>query len=525
MLPEPIFVGSSANVYHTHRSQFQAALEGVSDVIVLPAASTNTHDGLDDSDVLWYGVSVYAKHYQEVHFGLRVEADASLAGVTMRTSRVYRQLHPGLDRLIMARPQRCSGTIAFLAHASHTDDSSLVHVLVDLTAAGGHVFADTVSPETLVLSLLEGYYGEMKYNPEELVVKVGAEFQHRELSDTLGAETGDVVLVLPGPAPISWIPLPMISLGPSSEWLPLWLVPTNALDSGVALWNCRKLQVLPARHVPLDLLHQRVAHLTGISEADLSLRTFSRFSDLTVFGEPCHCVSVPIGPGGLRDLAESEVSEKDLRSLVVIDARSLGYSVKVLCIPAGLPSLHQCAVAVGAQTGVGKHLRLVVVATLEPTSPEDFRCFHVRLTSAQEPIPDLADLISIIEEGSYAPRAEGALSASASRLQGADEASNSEDSASSDDEVALRFLQIMVLALEHTPRVVEVALHTPSDTRSALNAIEFELEEDFFRSFSLLVPVYPQPAPFWGLVMALPLRSLTCLLLMGGSFLLRCHLS
>ncbi|OLP97625.1 hypothetical protein AK812_SmicGene20009 [Symbiodinium microadriaticum] len=340
MLPEPIFVGSSANAHHTHRSQFQAALDGVRDVTVLSAASTNTHDGPDDSDMLWFGVSVYAKHYQEVHFGLQVEADASLAGVTMRTSRVYRQLHPGLDRLIMARPQRCSGTIAFLAYASHTEDPSLVHVLVDLTAASGHVFADTVSSETLVLSLLDRYYGEMKYNPEELVVK-----------------DPEVCVIL----------LKVMCRRRFYAFLLGCLHSTNAL---------RQLELSPA--------------------------------------------------------------------------------------------------------------------------------LAVRLLSAQEPVSDLADLISIVEEGSYAPRVEGAFSVSDPRMQGADEASNSEDSGSSDGEVALRFLQIMVLALDHIPRVVEVALYTPSDTRSALNAIEFELEEDFFRSFSLLVPIYPQPAPFWGLVLALP---------------------
>ena len=169
-------------------------------------------------------MTVYAKQYQEANFGLEAAADASLAGITMRTSRIYRQLHPSFDRLIPVRPQRRQGSLAFVAHPSCAANPAELHVLIDLTAAGGHLFADTVQSETTVFSLLERYYGEMKYDIEELVAKVGANLLHKDLQDQLGVAAGDVILVLPGPAPITWIPPPVTSLGPCADWLPLWQV-------------------------------------------------------------------------------------------------------------------------------------------------------------------------------------------------------------------------------------------------------------------------------------------------------------
>ena len=258
------------------------------------------------------------------------------------------------------------------------------------------------------------------------------------------------------------------------------------------------------RFVPPALLHQRISQLAGIPEQELSLRTFSRFGDLDVCGEPCHCIVAPIGPDGLSAFDDSEVPITAARSLVVVDARPIGGPITVTCIPAVIPTLQQCANAVNVQPSAGRQLRLQIIATLAPTSVEDFRCFHVRLTSAQEPIPDIGDLISIVEEGDSRPCSSDAhpISGFDERPPPSDEASN--DPASSEEEELLRFLQIMVLAFDHAPRVVEIALQMPSDVRSALNAVEFELEEEFFNCFSQLMPVFPQPAFSWGLVLALP---------------------
>ena len=501
MLPEPILIGSATGRHSTHREQFRAALCEDNSVLTLPLETSSSSECTAAPRL---GVTVYAKQYQEANFGLEAAADSSLAGITTRTARIYRQLHPSFDRLMPVRPQRRQGSIEFVAHPSCAANPAELHVLIDLTAAGGHQFADTVQPETTVFSLLERYYGEMKYDIEELVAKVGANLQHKALPDQLGATAGDVILVLPGPAPITWIPPPLTSLGPCADWLPLWQVPRSEIAPGVALWNCRKLQVLPTRFVPPALLHQRISQLAGISEHELSLRTFSRFGDLEVCGEPCHCIVVPIGPDGLSTFDDGEEPVTTARSLVVMDARPIGGPINVICTSAAIPTLQQCANAVQVQPSAGRQLRLQIVATLAPTSADDFRCFHVRLTSAKEPVHDIEDLVSIIEEGDNRPCSSDAhpISNYAAQPPPDDEASN--DPASSEEEELLRFLQIMVLAFDHTPRVVEIALQMPSDVRSALNAVEFELEEEFFNCFSQLMPVFPQPAFSWGLVLALP---------------------
>ena len=506
LLPEPMPAPRAVGKHASHAHQLREALQDTQDVLVLPDASSETGRGDNDS---WYGVSVYAKHLQAAHFGLRTAVDASLAGVVQRTLRAFRTLHPGLDQLLLVKPQRRQGCMTFIAFPSESVTSETVHVLVDLTAFGGHIFADTTSPRTIVMHLLEGYYGEMKYDVEEMSVKVGATFQHRAHHDQLAVEDGDLVLVLPNPTHISWIPPPIVSLGPSEDWLPLWQVSGYVMPSGVALWMGRRLQALPSRHVRPDMLSPRIAQLSGILEPELHVRVFTKLGDLDLQGEHCNCVIVPIGPDGLAALADDRCEQSDLQALALVDARAIGRSLVVAILGAGIPSLRHCAAVAGILPSDTRRLRLCIVATLEPDGDDDFRCFHVQLNHAQEPFQDFESLLSIVDEVApadcLAASLNGGISSTASRTAATQHQDASSDSSTSHDVTgALRFIRFLVLGVGHTPRPVELLLSMPSDTRSALNAVEFELDDSFYRCFSLIVPIHPQPAGTWGLVLALP---------------------
>ena len=202
VIPDALPPDPSCDRARGHHDQFAEAVRNNPDIVVLP--QDRDHSATGSSSDHWFGVTVYAAQYQTVSFGLHVGSSISLTGIIARTSRLYRQVHPALNSLVPTQPQRSRGSASFIAFCGHVVQPGTAHVLVDLTAVGGHIFADVIDAAMLVVCLLERYQQEVKYDIEEMEVKVGSRLCLKTLPDQLCAETGDMLLVVPKPAYVEW---------------------------------------------------------------------------------------------------------------------------------------------------------------------------------------------------------------------------------------------------------------------------------------------------------------------------------
>ncbi|CAE7897283.1 CFDP2 [Symbiodinium sp. KB8] len=360
----------------------------------------------------------------------------TLAGTTARVARQIRKLYPSFDGLVPVQPPRSCGSVDFLAYPTCSRRSGLVHIIVDLTSVGGHYFADAVHERITVQEFLCRYAEDVKYEVEQLGVRVGPKALGRNNVDALDAHIGDAIIVMPQPVPVIWQNRLASFFTSSHTWTPLWLVPSSPFRPGVAVWLQGELYSFPSRHFGDGDICARIARLTGCCKDHLQLVTFQGFDDFSIKGEPCDDIIVPVDA-----FFEHHSCRSENGMIAVIDARGAGLSIVAGCLPRGMPSASSCAEAVGLQNNHDIRLQVQVVA-----------------------------------------------------------------STADDRQVGVMFNPLLPLPLPvDSPKV---AISLPSSIQNAIHAIAHELDDEFYRLFSLLVPVEPQATPEWGLILALPAWAL-----------------
>ena len=386
----------------------------------------------------------------------------------------------------------------FLAYATCAERCDLVHIIVDLTSVGGHYFADVVSSRISVNDFLWQYAEDVKYEVERLDVRVGPQALGRVPSAALAVNTGEAVIVLPAPALVIWQNRLGSFFEPGHTWTSLRLVPGSSFTPGLAVWLCGGLHSFPGRRLNDGDTHARIAQLTGQHPDRMRLVTFQGLSDFALKGEPCHSVVVP-----LDAFIEYNSFSGDNLTLALVDARGLGLSAVVCSLPVGVPSVSDCASAVGLQDTQGLNLQVRIVARHTFDNARGVSCLHIQLGVKFDSSAGGSHHIANHFNGQPGilpdPLSRGHTNEDAGSL-----AESSEESLQSLSSVENAILRFHVLCVDHQARATEVAIPLPSTVQSAIQAVEQELDDDFYRLFSLLVAVCPQATPEWGLLLALP---------------------
>ena len=156
--------------------------------------------------------------------------------------------------------------------------------------------------------------------------------------------------------------------------------------------------------------------------------------------------------------------------------------------------------AVGLHDTTGLRLQVQVLARSGDASRSEvsFLCIRLSAIPASNPTSRSCDQPTI-----HAPP-PGELAGGLVEEAEANDEEDSEESSDSHSSIASSILRFHVLCVGHQARKVEVAISLPSSTQTAIHAIERELDDEFYRVFSLIVAVRPQATPDWGLVLALP---------------------
>ena len=446
----------------------------------------------------WVGANIYARDYQEISLGLWFQGPPSLAGTSARVARRLRQIVPSLDGLVPVQPPRSCGSLDFLAYATCAERCDLVHIIVDLTSVGGHYFADAVPSHLSVYDFLWQYAEDVKYEVERLDVRVGPQALGRVPSAALGVHTGDAVIVLPAPAPVIWQNRLGSFFEPGHIWTPLRLVPGSPFTPGLAVWLQGCLHSFPGGRLNDADTHARIAQLTGQQRDRMRVVTFQGLHDFALKGELCHSVVVP-----LDAFLEHNSLSGDNLTLALVDARCLGLSVVVCNLPAGVPSVSDCASAVGITDTHGLNIQVRIVARHTFGETQGVSCLHIQLganlDSSVGGSHHITNHLTGQPETLPAPLSRGHTPEDTGSI--AESSEESLQSLSSVENIILRF---HVLCVDHQARATEIAISLPSTVQSAIQAVEQELDDDFYRLFSLLVAMRPQATPEWGLLLALP---------------------
>ena len=282
-------------------------------------------------------------------------------------------------------------------------------------------------------------------------------------------------------------------------------MPDTVMKPGVAVLVGDTFFALPARFDAPHSLSRRIARCAYVREEDLEVRIFRSFGNLALLGEACHCVVVHLDPYTFPELSQARLRGANDGVLVVVDARDLGASICAFAMDSGSPSISHCAAAAHIPSFEGRRLRLITVDRCAPCAERDFSCLHLQLTYATDEEPFMQVLGPYLDETdppTAVPWIARPSEEPASHSSDENSSLRQEDSSDGDD---ARFLKFLVLAVSHAPRPVEVVLQMPSDLQSALNAVEFGLDDEFYALFPLVVSVLQQPARSWGLVLALPI--------------------
>ncbi|CAE7232845.1 hypothetical protein AK812_SmicGene42996 [Symbiodinium microadriaticum] len=311
-------------------------------------------------------------------------ADGARGQVKARTP--PKKADPGISLAAKLDHKRSCGSLDFLAYATCAERCDLVHIIVDLTSVGGHYFADAVPSHLSVYDFLWQYAEDVKYEVERLDVRVGPQALGRVPSAALGVHTGDAVIVLPAPAPVIWQNRLGSFFEPGHIWTPLRLVPGSPFTPGLAVWLQGCLHSFPGGRLNDADTHARIAQLTGQQRDRMRVVTFQGLHDFALKGELCHSVVVP-----LDAFLEHNSLSGDNLTLALVDARCLGLSVVVCNLPAGVPSVSDCASAVGITDTHGLNIQAV-----EQELDDDFyRLFSLLVAMRPQATPEWGLLLAL----------------------------------------------------------------------------------------------------------------------------------
>ncbi|CAE7409934.1 unnamed protein product [Symbiodinium sp. CCMP2456] len=410
-------------------------------------------------------------------------------------------------QVVDSQPREWLGTAQFIAYPKCLDHLGKKAIILDMSRAHGHYFADILpSPcewELLCRHVTDIADGE----PAGLCFWAGPQCVRVNPGDTIDLEHGDTVVVLPA----GYTPEPPLSIASlfveGALWTMLHQVSTDGFSPGLAAHFLGSVHPFAARHLDGTNVSVRLSQLLGVSEQDMYLRTIAGLSDLDVQGEPCHCLILA------ASLDAFQASFGTLPFAVVLDARPIGGGLQVRYTTSSTFGASQLAACLCVPESFAQNLNCKVITAAEPAS---LACCLVEVTwrnldDASRISPEgrpswVPHIASAIEEAISCGEPSVARAMLAPTPAADDNAVDSELDTTSEvsDQAPTYVANFLLVARHHSSQRVTVRLRRPATTQAALDAITQATDDEFYRRFSQLVPARQQVSPHWGLIFALP---------------------